>query len=594
LDYFIPFLKLDMVKIVKSKNFTKRNYLFVLFISLYVMFEMTGLAHSREWYVRPESGTYGKSNGSSYDSAWKGFGNVIWGEHGIQPGETLYICGTHIYTLKIRDGWLVTKADINVTSGSGENKRITIRGDYPGDPGTVWGAYIIDTEPWEDEGGGVWSITLPGDSYAHWYFELGAGGTYKELTKQNSIDMVRSNPGSHYSPDYGHNSRLYIQCSDSGSPEGRILCNRFGYDFKLGDNRYITFSHLKLLNPTRIEPAARPSFITWDGCTLLYGEHSLLGFWGKTEGMKVINCELGWAANGIYTISNTDDATCNYKFKGNYIHDMGVHPVTQNGDAHSIGIQGGENGIIEDNFIENCGTGPLLYAFTDQKLKNTVVRRNFIRNLHILGRASGYGVSTQCMNDSLSDKSGNSFYQNIVADSPVGYRFQFQQEQKVYNNIASNCDVGVASTRGYKGTGANVLFVNNIVYKSKKYHVKWVGHSERFRINFDRNLYYPNDRKMFFIKLQPFETKAPLINRELTQEEWRFLDFPSCMFDGHSVFKDPRLTRQVKLKNNISVYAPAYNSPAVNAGMNVGLTEDIAGAPIGRETDIGPFETSPQ
>ena len=52
-----------------------------------------------DWYVRPAGGAYGAEDGTSYAAAWDGLLNVVWGGAGVVPGDTLYICGTHIHTM---------------------------------------------------------------------------------------------------------------------------------------------------------------------------------------------------------------------------------------------------------------------------------------------------------------------------------------------------------------------------------------------------------------------------------------------------------------------------------------------------------------
>jgi hypothetical protein len=80
----------------------------------------------RIWYVRPSGGSYGTENGSSYANAWDGFDNVDWTASGVQPGDTLYVCGTHTEQVTV--------------GGSGiAGHPITIRGDYSGDAGTIDG-----------------------------------------------------------------------------------------------------------------------------------------------------------------------------------------------------------------------------------------------------------------------------------------------------------------------------------------------------------------------------------------------------------------------------------------------------------------------
>ena len=82
-------------------------------------------------YVRPAGGAYGSEDGSTYADAWDGIENVEWGVDAgdVGPGDTLYVCGTHIRThsdfpLNL-DG-----SDYRIYPVSGtEGNPVTIRGD---------------------------------------------------------------------------------------------------------------------------------------------------------------------------------------------------------------------------------------------------------------------------------------------------------------------------------------------------------------------------------------------------------------------------------------------------------------------------------
>jgi hypothetical protein len=75
---------------------------------------------AREWFVRASGGS---GDGSSYASAWAGFGAINWGS--VAPGDTLYICGTFNSTLNVG------------ASGSGESSRVAVRGDYAQEGGVI-------------------------------------------------------------------------------------------------------------------------------------------------------------------------------------------------------------------------------------------------------------------------------------------------------------------------------------------------------------------------------------------------------------------------------------------------------------------------
>lgn len=61
----------------------------------------------RSWYVRPSGGSYGTEDGTSYANAWDGFSNIVWAS--IQPGDTLWVAGSHDEKLVVGASGLVTK-----------------------------------------------------------------------------------------------------------------------------------------------------------------------------------------------------------------------------------------------------------------------------------------------------------------------------------------------------------------------------------------------------------------------------------------------------------------------------------------------------
>lgn len=73
------------------------------------------------WYVRPSSGNYGVEDGTSYSTAWSGFSAIVWSS--IQPGDTLYVAGTHTESLNV--------------AASGVSGSPIIISSYTSDPGII-------------------------------------------------------------------------------------------------------------------------------------------------------------------------------------------------------------------------------------------------------------------------------------------------------------------------------------------------------------------------------------------------------------------------------------------------------------------------
>jgi PKD repeat protein len=533
-----------------------------------------------DWYVRPAGGNYGSANGTSYANAWNGLLNVVWGSGGVQAGDTLWVCGLHIHTMTTASN-VATQANIYVASGTSDSSRVTLRGDYPADPGIVWGAFRLNHQPWVSEGNNTWSITLPGSSYPDWYFQDVSSGSWVVLDKAASLAECQGKPGSHYSSSYNTGGKLYVHCSDNGNPAGRILCPSFGYRFRVDNRSFVTFLNLKMYcMPSFIDVfgGQQAQHIRWEGCTLAYGEHSLLPFGDGCHYMEVIRCDLSWAGNGIYNISNTNISPSYYLYRGNTIHDIGVRPETQNSDAHAIGIQGGMGGVVEDNTCYNCGSGVTLYAFAAQDLKNTIVRRNTVYNTHKLGGANSFGIETSCDNDSLSDKSGNIFSQNVIFNAETGLKLQFEDLQEVNNNVIVNCQTGIHGARSYSSYGPNIKARNNIICGSGTYHIYFGTSGTTAAADFDDNLYYPDGPKKFCFN-----------SKELDYAGWRSQVKSGFTFDPHSKVVDPMFVNAAGGNFHLQPL-----SPAIDAGTPVGLTQDKDGTtiPQGFAPDIGAYEAT--
>lgn len=76
------------------------------------------------WYVRPIGAEYGAEDGTTYETAFDGFAGITWGVGGVVAGDTLYVCGTH-------------SEEMIVGASGSSGSYITIRGDYPTDPGII-------------------------------------------------------------------------------------------------------------------------------------------------------------------------------------------------------------------------------------------------------------------------------------------------------------------------------------------------------------------------------------------------------------------------------------------------------------------------
>ena len=85
----------------------------ILLLIGFIMFLHSLNVAAGEWFVRPAGGSYGKEDGSSYQDAWDGLLNVVWGPGGVEAGDALYISGLHVHEVTTTNN-MNTQADIHL------------------------------------------------------------------------------------------------------------------------------------------------------------------------------------------------------------------------------------------------------------------------------------------------------------------------------------------------------------------------------------------------------------------------------------------------------------------------------------------------
>ncbi len=592
------------MKTCKTTLFQSKVEVLAIFLIVFISLAAETCAQAEDWFVQPSAatGTYGNEDGTDYDNAWNGLLNVVWGTNGVDAGDTLYVCGTHIYDMQQWEG--DTYCDINVSGGDSEVLRVTISGSYdipnePDEPGIIWGAYKINYNTWVQEldesenPSGVWSINLTGQHQNDWFFKDADTASHVFLDKVDSKNDLINNSTATDSFYYEYPT-LSVR-TDGTDPTGHIYANSFGYVFKLANENYITFKDLEIYNMVfRGDYTGgniyESDYITWENCKLTYGmKNALLSISDGNDYMKVIDCELSYARNGIYNQSNTNNAPKNYLYKGNYIHDIGTQTWLQvTNDNHGIGIQGGnhlvnEVGIIEDNIIERVGSGIALYVNMSQDIKNTIVRRNIVTDMRPnLTYATGYGISLMCDNDAPGTKSGNKVYQNIIIgnqvapyDGKVGIFVAFDSKTDIYNNTIYNCDVGLFIGPVGNTIPENVYVRNNIILDCPT-NVKRHSNLSGYTINIDDNIYWPASSNFVFYCQSGCE--------------YNFTEWKSFGFDPNSTVANPHFKNASGAYLNADDFKLTAYSPAIDTGADMDLETDFVGNSIVGDHDIGAYE----
>jgi len=540
--------------------------------------------YSTTWYVRPAGGSYGAEDGTSYAAAWDGLLNVVWGVGGVVAGDTLYVCGLHVHDMT-SSAYNATQADITISVSGTSGNEITIRGDYGGDAGIIWGAFKQSYESWVDEGSNVWSIAWMGNNAENdWYFEDVTAGSWTLLDVEASEAACAANAGSVF-PDQAGESKIFVHCGDSGDPTGRIYMPCWGYQFKMNGRSYIKFLNLKFyVADSRMFPNSVnndvATHLTWEGCTIWY--RAFMDPEINSTNWTFDTCDIAWCKAGVGLKENTTVKDCT-------LHDIGVRASTQTADAHGIGANIADNCLVEGNEIYNVGSGLTLYLHPGRAVSNFIVRNNYIHDTHTTGGANSRGIELN-QGANTETKSNVQVYGNIVTGcGSQGYSSTFQDpgELVFYNNVAYDCDMSFYFNHTATATGPNIKMRNNISLSPGTLHVYMGSNANdgNYVIDSDNNCFYPDGAAFFRLKDSGGQTNTNFAG-------WQGFSQTGCIFDPSGVLADPAFVNAGGSYALDTDFQIPTGSPCKDAGINVGLDYCYFGVqiPSGDEPDIGVHE----
>lgn len=265
----------------------------------------------------------------------------------------------------------------------------------------------------------------------------------------NSLDTtliyLTANAGSFYTVFRDYNTPIYVHTSDGLDPTGRIMFPDYGYNIYEGASEYVTLEDLTFRLVQHTPTIGNIRYLRLDS---QYSGYYNIRPTNLSDDVEILECELGFAGNGIYTGSNDSDAADRLIVRGNYIHDIGSVLSQANSDSHAIGIQGGNGHIIEFNNMVNVGTGPVTYAYYPQEMNRMKIRWNKITNTLLLGGANSWGIVLFGDNAAYLSMEDNEVYGNFIDDTAVGMRILLPDEVKVFNNtIMVSSDKGIGMSR---------------------------------------------------------------------------------------------------------------------------------------------------
>lgn len=544
-------------------------------------------ASASTWYVRPKTGEYGAENGEAYATAWDGLGAIVWGGGGVVAGDTLYVAGTFNRT----DEGLVNMIVPTVDGSSGN--RITVRGDYGGDPGNIISAKKKTSGSFTDNADGSFWVAFPFQTLA--VVEGDPTGTSYILEPVADQAACAATNASFWYDDPGN--ILWV------NPTGSILDVWANWTTAIdNDGRdYMTYLNLNMYcgnQPIQVDKdgdASAATNVTIDGCLMKYIFYIGIESELQADDLTIKNCNFSEFKAGIYIQTGTDGPE-NLTITDNTL-DGGILSTKNywtGSDAGAMQLQPGDNGIIEHNTITNTAqNGIVIWIGATRDCLNLSIKYNWIEGIfdddaevnigivvgglngvdygnHYAGMVIAYNVIINCNGDGNGDDFAGSAFNIKVGDPDLD-----ADRINVFNNVAYDCDVSFYYRRCPDDNGMGFVQKNNISLSPKTggHHV-FIENMTGTNCDIDNNCYYPDTAGIDNLFVWDGALQADFAGWQTASSK-----------DGNAVLDDPLF-----VDAGGDDYHLLIGSPCINNGVNVGLTEDYDGYSVSDPPEMGAFE----
>ena len=515
------------------------------------------------WYVSKAGA--GAKDGTSVATAWA-YDGVVKGS--MAAGDTLYVIG-EIRGINGWDPFIDGSAGNYFTLAGYDSTSAIILG--PEYESSVWsgpdayGAYSIDYS-----NDNIWHL-------AEWTTASGFMSSYSMM-----VDAGKDPDGDWIAGNFYNNTttdKLYWKPL-GGTITGKTATVGAMFEFFV-EGTYRKVDGIKtVLLQWAVGIYTSSSYIWLNNVTATYpGRIRIRNSQGEygvpNDHIRVSYCDLSYADCGVYSFGQIEAYDNDYlTIDHNYIHHM-----TSSGDAHAIGVQGGDNHIIECNELAFCNTGITMYSSIWQSMNNNIIRYNRVHDMEVArGNSTGYGIGYETTNRTANQCTGNYIHHNLVYDNEgPGIILKFIDPSNfVYNNTCSGNGTNYYSFPVTTDDNMGGTVKNNISVNPVYYHFYLSSTSGDFSgFTFSNNLYYPDGAAKFWSsKLgSPYTTN---LSGFVTHVE---------AFGGT---EDDTLTSDPLL---IGTYQLGVGSPAIDAGIDWGQSQDIIGTTKqGSFWDLGAYE----
>lgn len=523
-------------------------------------------------YFVSQSGAGGKTGADVDNASAIATFNAGTAPYDDLDGDTVYFIGT------------ITQSEIKIPDAGAAGNVITLRGDYVGNAGQLGNSenYVYLTM---NSYVSVYNLTIYGavrqSVHAYYYNNdsefIAATNEIRDYDKTSDASWVDK----HFMIRNAGDNNLSVfgvaSVTDKGTYNEIIVKTEDAIWSVLDEARNdVDFYLIRDLTD-----------IIVDGCTLYRGD-------GNVGAINIPQADNVTINNNIIDGQDTDmlglgyyidshsiyKAPSNITITNNYMHSLGSGTDTD--DNHLIYLQSVRGITISNNRLEDALCGIIVFPLATEagKVTGMTITRNIIQGMDASRNTSGSWPGTgiyltgadQCP---LCEAPEISY--NIIA-SPVncpqsdatkctGIGSKWSVQAKIYNNtlIGNDRNINVSTN----GTSADLE--NNISISPQMYHIVVPSSSGTWAEDFD--IYYP-DGAYFYAS---GSARANLAAYKAAHPD------VATQSATHLYTADPLLLSSTD-------FHLTSTSPAINAGVDVGLSQDYDGNGISGLPDIGAYE----
>jgi len=348
------------------------------------------------------------------------------------------------------------------------------------------------------------------------------------------------------------NTRLYVKCTGDDAPSNYTM-QASVRDWNIHvPTDYIQFDSIvcdgSKLGGINVQATA--THTTIQNCDFNYGYRGV-NTWNGSSYTIVDTCTANHSIFAAIALASDNDT-----IQGCTLQNGGFADLAANG--FGVYISNGDSALIQDNTVHDSKNSNIL--ITSDAGSGIIIRRN-----HCYNTTDYFNITVELLNVETNPVE---IYYNICHDAGnTGIYIDGGDGSKIYNNVIYN--------NGYHGLYIDDrndhIVKNNIFSGNTQQDIK--VDAGLTGVTFDNNCYY--------------RASGNIIH-------WQGTDYSIAQFatyqsassqDVNSLAQDPLMTDPGN-----GDFALQAGSPCINAGTNVGLTEDYAGNIVGALPDIGAYE----